>query len=653
MFNFFKNAITNKENSIAKNKKYDKDFILKIQPKFNMIFKENYIKSGNGYETCIHITDYPERVNTFWIKTLTDLDIDNTITTIDVSTMNEAVLESNIEKSLKESEDRIYNDKSISSKIKSRGSFSKDSSLVSDLSNSKLTIKLVHIRMFLTADTLNDLETKSKKILNYLNGKKYTAGIYLNELEDEFKSFYNPYYTQSTEFLTKRKGKEIRSDSLGAGIDYHFSELNDTGGVYYGSTFTGGAVIFNPFYKDTVRKSYNGILIGNMGSGKSTFLKKMANTQYILGNKVRCFDASGEFKFLVDKAKGKIINLNNAKNILNPLQVYKSNYINTDEDGKFENSNLSSNEIDNKFYQNHLSKLGIFLNYYAPDLDSDCIDEFTNILDDFYFVMGFYKYENNIKVFNNLTTRDNLDYPILSDLLNFIEDLYKNEDDEFRKKRIDKIKLKIKKLVNINGILFNGHSTLNIHDEDFVVFNIKELAKLSNEVFSSVIFNILSLLWEEMMNNVNIEKTGNSIENQNLQTYSILIDEAHRILNDSINPKTLEFFTDFQREMRKYLGGIWFSYHTLDDAIKDVDTDSKINQIFNLSQYKVIFSQDTRLEDKFVKVFKGSITSSEVKKISSLGIGECLLCTGGNQNILFKVSLGLEEEKRLIATGGK
>ncbi|MDY3050818.1 MAG: hypothetical protein SOR31_04200 [Parvimonas sp.] len=653
-----------KLNFIKKNKdeteekKIDYEFIDNIQAKTNMIFKENFVKKGDGYETCIHIHTFPEKVSNFWLKIITDdLDMDNIVITIDVGTMDKNTIDKKMETNLVENLDRKKSQRKITEKLKSSTDFDDSINLHQKIYTSGISIKLVHIRIFVYSSSLENLESDINKILHYLKGKHFKAGIYLNELEAEYKSLYNSYTTQSEKF-TKRYGKEINSDVLGAGLDYHFSSLDDDEGTFYGMTRTNGAVIFNPFLKNDFRKSYNGIILGQMGSGKSTFLKKLTLNEYVKGNKVRVFDASGEFKKLVNYAGGKIINLNNSKNIINPLQIYKSNYIDTSEDDEkeinFEDlAKVEDIDKDNKFYQNHISKVTLFFKYCSPELKEKYLDEFEIVLDEFYEKIGFFKRENNLKIFNNLTNRKVEEYPILSDLLEYIKIVYEVEKDEFRKERLDKIKLKLTKLVNSNGILFDGYSTINIQSEDLVVFNIRELATLPQEIFSAVIFNILSILWEEMINNVNIGKIGDRVDEFNIKKYFLLLDEAHRILNNELDSKIIKFFIDFQREARKYLGSIWFSYHTIDDAIKDDGESKKMNQLFNLSQYKILFEQDNQLKNKLLNVFKSNFNENEIDAISKFKIGECILSLHNQNNIIFKVSLGLKEEETLIATGGK
>lgn len=639
-------------------KKIDYEFIDNIQAKTNIIFKENFVKKGDGYETCIHIHTFPEKVGNFWLKTITDdLDMDNIVITIDIGTMDKNTIDKKMETNLIENLDRKQSQRKLTEKLKSSTDFDDSINLHQKIYTSGIAIKLVHIRIFVYSNSLKNLESDINKILHYLKGKHFKAGIFLNELEAEYKSLYNNYTTQSEKF-TKRYGKEINSDVLGAGLDYHFSSLDDNEGTFYGMTRTNGAVIFNPFLKNDFRKSYNGIIMGQMGSGKSTFLKKLTLNEYIKGNKVRVFDASGEFKKLVNYSGGKIINLNNSKNIINPLQVYKSNYIDTSEDDEkeinFEDlTKVEDIDKDNKFYQNHISKVTLFFKYCSPELKEEYLDEFEVVLDEFYEKVGFFKRENNLKIFNNLTNRKAEEYPVLSDLLEYIKIIYEIEKDEFRKERLDKIKLKLTKLVNSSGILFDGYSTINIQNEDLVVFNIRELATLPQEIFSAVIFNILSILWEEMINNVNIENIGDRVDDFNIKKYFLLLDEAHRILNNELDNKIIKFFIDFQREARKYLGSIWFSYHTIDDAIKDEGESKKMNQLFNLSQYKILFEQDNQLKNKLLNVFRSNFNENEIDAISKFKIGECILSLHNQNNIIFKVSLGLKEEEMLIATGGK
>ncbi|RBN36360.1 type IV secretion system protein VirB4, partial [Priestia megaterium] len=85
-----------------------------------------------------------------------------------------------------------------------------------------------------------------------------------------------------------------------------------------------GSVIFDLFHKDQQRKSYNAVLMGLMGAGKSTFLKKVTTDNAIKGYKIRGFDIVGEFESLVRELGGKQIALDGSEGQINPLQVFKT-----------------------------------------------------------------------------------------------------------------------------------------------------------------------------------------------------------------------------------------------------------------------------------------------------------------------------------------
>ncbi|MEH7609326.1 type IV secretion system protein VirB4, partial [Priestia megaterium] len=102
----------------------------------------------------------------------------------------------------------------------------------------------------------------------------FRGSIFLNEQEYEWESLIT-HFDMQKKYPNKRKGKEIPALALAGGFPFHFTHLDDPYGTYQGTTRTGGSVIFDLFHKDQQRKSYNAVLMGLMGAGKSTFLKKV------------------------------------------------------------------------------------------------------------------------------------------------------------------------------------------------------------------------------------------------------------------------------------------------------------------------------------------------------------------------------------------
>lgn len=623
---------------ILYNESFDPEFILNTQPVGSMIFRENYIQKGDGYETCIHIHDLPATVNELWLRKITELE--DVVTTVDISTEKSQKIIDKLSKSITEYSIRENQATNAYEGLQASKNSQKSEMILNEVTDGEI-IKRIHIRIFVYARTIFDLENKVSKILEDIEGASFKGTIYLNELEDDFKSLQNTLTIQKENFITHRSGNFIPASTLGASFNYHYSYLNDPKGTYFGTSFTGGNILFDIFNRTEERKSYNGVLYGKMRAGKSTFLKKLTLTELAKGNKARVFDASGEFNEIAKGFNSKFFALDGTNGILNPLQVLKSS------------SEITTTDNDKISFQKHLNKLRIFFSYFDPTLKSDDLNELEILLKRFYLKNGFIKLVEEREVYKGITDLGNEQYPILSDFFKFVkEELFteKIENTELRKKRLDKLKLTLEVMTTTYDTLFNGKSTLSINDEDFIVFNIKSLNQYEDNIFNAIIFNVLNILWQEMINNTSMLKVKDiSIDDTK---YLIFVDEAHRMFNSSANEKVYTFFENYMREAPKYLAGIWFSFHLLEDNISTNESISLMNKIFKLAQYKVIFNQDNSSKELFKRVFPSELTDSEIDMIPTFKTGECLLSISGYKNIAFKVSLGFDEEKWLLNTGG-
>ncbi|WP_343118200.1 hypothetical protein, partial [Romboutsia sp. MSSM.1001216sp_RTP31141st1_F12_RTP31141_220114] len=349
---------------------YDPYLITQIQPQGGIKFDERIIQKGDGFETCIHVYDYPSQVKPFWLERL--LTMNDVITTIDIGTANKQKILKQLEKSLVEQENRYYEDKSKVGQIQAKSTYQSLQGLTEDITNNGEIIKMVHIRYFVSAPNVEELWSKVKEILEKLESRGYRGAVLLNEQEYEWKSLFNGYLEQE-KFINKRKGKAIPSEALGAGYPFHYTHLDDPTGMFLGTTFTGGNVLFDLFTKTKDRLSYNAVIVGTMGSGKSTLLKKLVLNNAIQGQTIRILDIVGEFKSLVHALGGKTISLDGSDGMINPLQVLVTI---TDE---------NTNKVDNeKSFMTHLSKVSMMYKFLNPDCTSDEHREFDSLVSNFY-----------------------------------------------------------------------------------------------------------------------------------------------------------------------------------------------------------------------------------------------------------------------------
>ncbi|MET1123309.1 type IV secretion system protein VirB4 [Priestia megaterium] len=628
---------------IKQKKGYNPYFVAQIQPQGGVSFKENLVRNGDGYSTCIHIYEYPTNVNDFWLEPI--MNMPNAITTLDVVSDERKQVVEAINKNMSEQNARHVNAKENIDRMDAQEQYLDMKELYRQVTNGEV-IKRIHLRIYIAEKTIPDLEKRLKEVIHHLETHNFRGSIFLNEQEYEWESLVTHFDIQK-KYPNKRKGKEIPALALAGGFPFHFTHLDDPYGTYQGTTRTGGSVIFDLFHKDQQRKSYNAVLMGLMGAGKSTFLKKVTTDNAIKGYKIRGFDIVGEFESLVRELGGKQIALDGSEGQINPLQVFKTH----------------EHEL-NSFTQ-HLSKLTVFYRFIAPEAKDDELKEYEKLLRKLYIQKQLWNDEKG--VINYITGLSPEAYPTFSEFLQLIrQELYADEKTrehhsnlgEYRKRRLELIELNIENLVETYAHLFDGISTIeDFNDEQVVFFSIRHLSKLKDEIAQAQLFNVMSLLWDGMLQNGEPQLdayTEGTLAFEDAIRYLIVIDEAHHIVNTKKgNEHALDFLTEFSREARKYFAGLIYASHLISDFVPDGSEQTaieKIKKLFDLTQYKFIMQQDDNNLDTIQRVFKTGITDSELAEIPKLPIGDVLLCIKSVKNILFHIEI--DEEEKVLYGGG-
>ncbi|TWL14626.1 VirB4 family type IV secretion system protein [Bacillus licheniformis] len=628
-------------------KGYNPSLISMIQPQGGIQFHENFIQKGDGYEAIIHIYDYPTTVEEFWLEPIMNLSNVNAIVTVDVSTEERSKAITQVNNGMKEQIDRVNSEKNQTSKIDAANTYQSLEHIYNEISQQSEVLKLINIRIAVSGKTIKETEDNIKAVIEDLEGRGFHMTVLLNEQEYEYNSLFTSYTSQQ-KYPNKRTGKALPGQTLAAALPFNFSKLEDPNGSYIGTTSTGGVVLFDMFHLSKKRNYYNGVVVGTMGAGKSTTLKKIGVDNIIRDNFIRGFDVVGEFKPLVNKFGGKYISLDGSSGVINPLQVLKTS---ADKD-------LSFLENEQQSFMKHLSKLNNFYKFLVPSASDQDLQEFGRILKKMYSSIGL---DPNME--EGITNLPSDRYPIFSDLLNFVRnELYEDFDKkEFHKelsptrcKRLEDIELTIESIVEDYGRLFNGHSSIeDITNEQIVFFSIRSLTSLKKEVFNAQMFNALNLIWDNMIqigkpqyDSLYIDD-GFTIEEklEKIRRMLVIIDESHRIINAN-NELAVDFMTDFAREARKYFGGLFFASQSIRDFVPEgssANVIGKIKTLFELTQYKFIMKQDSNTQRDLKNIFQGQLSDSELAAIPTLEKGQCILAITGQNNISCNIDVSPDE----------
>lgn len=630
----------------SKRKNPDYYLMEKIQPRGGITFSDpKYISTGTGYETCIHIYDFPNELNDNWMAKICN--IPGTVVTVDISTDNVDEVKKNINRSMKEQNERYKSATNFDEIEDAKARFNEMKRLYQEISSMGEVIKLLHIRIFVAEHSLYKLQDKIKDVMTKIEGATFKPTIFMNETKKEWKSMYRAYKKQQKEEYFFTYGQPLTSDALAAGNPFHFSSLEDETGGFLGKTPCGGNVLFNLFTKSGNRLFYNFLCAGKMGSGKSTLLKKLFQMNADLGNFVRAFDISGEFSRLTLHKGGKIIKADGSNGMQNPLEV------------------LKGGDTEELSFTMHISKVSTMYKFWiGGQATAEEIIDFEELLREFYGDFGFEII--NGKMNRQVTGLPANQYPVLSELLAYIEKRiaemqegsYGEVEMEVIKKEIlqlNKMRKIISQVVHTYGNLFDGYSTIsNILDEQIVTFDISALKELKPEIFDAQIFNLVSLCWDNCVAN---GKLMQKLLNEGMSIWDvvyflILIDESHRWLN-ARKPYALELITIYMREARKYFGGIGMASQSIRDYVPEGSGDADVERVkllFELTQYKFIFHQDSSVIPLLSKVFENVFTQNQILRIPKLEVGENILSIASDRNLEFKVHLTKEEER--IFQGG-
>lgn len=605
---------------------YNPYLMKEICPKGNVTFShENYIKTGSGYEACVYVYGFPKYVSPHWLHTLTNNYY--TVSLIDVHSISKKETTDSLNKGIAEIKTRITGAKNSMDSMEATEEKDKLAGLAFSVVKYGETIKRIVARIFLYSQTLQGLEERVATIADNLNDNEYQGCININEAKADWRSMFMSYNMQnSTDY--KRYGKAIQSTALGIGNPLHFSELNDKLGTIYGyMPNTGGKFIFDIAQKDKYRTHYNAVVIGEMGTGKTTLLKKIIKDRSSRGDYIRVIDSVGDFSSLVHFLGGKVISFDDSKtsDSINFMQIFKTE------------------ESEQQSYSAHISKLQIIYSFIAPNSDDTERKLFIKACRTLYENKGLTP-NDNYSIYDLPPKK----YPIIEDLLPIVNSMLDNEEIEDTKVLINNILINIETLIKDYPHIYNRHTTIdNLIGCQIVSFDISPLSRLADDLKDAQIYSILSLSWSNALGIGGKMKElyeNGQIRWENVKRFFLVMDESHKILHTS---KTLAIkqVNAFAKEGRKFFTGLIFASQSVRDyglGNTQSEGSTELIKLFESCQYKFIFKQDTNTRSVIASSFE-ELTPSEIEKVFKLPVGQCILNIKSVDNLLVQITATDEE----------
>lgn len=620
----------------VKEKNPNMKLLAKIAPAGGIKFYEDYVRTGTGYESCLHIWDYPHALSDYWLTKLCGYQ--NTIVSVGIHTEDIIEVKKNLNKSIQEQESRKNSAVNWKELYDAKTRQDEMQKLYNEIESMGEVIKSVQIRIFSAAKTRKELEEANANIIKKIEVDNFRIAVFLNEQRTEWQSMYQPE-TKQQEFAHQMQGFPLPANLIAAGNPFHFSSMQDPHGAYLGATSCGGNVLFDEFFRSDTRVNYSAIVAGLQRFGKSTLLKKRLKDRAIRGDFTRTFDIVGEFTALTNSLGGRVLQMDGTDGIINLLEIFKAG----------ENDDIN--------FTRHWGKLKSSYKFLDPEAAKEEIEIFHEIVEDLYKEWKLYP-----GMAEELTGLPANRYPIFSDMLALIErkmnQMIQGHYTEIEQKMIQNellhmknVKRQIHSLVHTYGFLFDGYTSIdNMSDVQIVTYDLSKIKELDTSIFDLQLFNILSICWDNAVTNGTIMKelweNGETAE-EDIVHYLILIDESHRWVNAK-KLFALDLLSIYFREGPKFFVGIWLASQSIRDYVPEHSTSQGIDtlkSIFEMAQYKFIFRQDNDAIAIIDRVFDNALTYAQRKRIPQLERGQTILCISGEQNIEFKVYLSSADEK--------
>ena len=408
---------------------YDAKLLERISPLGGIDHTETYSRTGTGYESCLHIWEFPGSLNDYWLTNVCSQE--NGIVTISVHTDDQTEIKKNLNKAIEEQNSRKRFAREYQEFYDAAKREDEMQALYDEISSMEEVIKSIGIRIFTVGKTREELEEANARILKKLEADTYRAAIFLNESRQEWRSVYYGAEKQLQEGVHALPGLPLKATLLAAGNPFHFSCLEDPTGDFLGTTACGGNVIFDEFTRNMTRVNSSAVLVGNMRFGKSTLLKNRLKARALRGDFLRTFDITGEFSDLTKKLGGRVLNMDGTDGIINLLEIFQAG------------------DTDHTSYTRHLSKIKTTYQFLKPTAEAEEINTLIEMLEVLYEKWGL---KPSSKKETRITGLSASRYPIFSDLQEVLEEeMQRMIEEDYREQEVPLISRKLMYLDNISS----------------------------------------------------------------------------------------------------------------------------------------------------------------------------------------------------------
>lgn len=627
--------LSNNQVKRMENEGYDFDYMERILPTGGIQFTEDKIKYGSNFCSCVHVYQLPNHPLPFWMTKL--IGNPNTLTKIDIRTINKEKVITSLENSVSELRYQAKKGRTAIDRDDARTEMLSMEEFAQRINRGGDIPKVLHIRIFVTGSTQEELERRVSELLKALKAKDYRATVFLGAQKEEWLSLSMPASEQE-QYPVLPDGVQVNSDVIGGGFPFNHQSLIDPCGCYIGETDTHGAFIFDPFQVTTYRKSFSAMVLGKSGFGKSTLLKMIADGMSGRNCFIRGFELNRDWRKWVESKDGQILDLSGEQGMLNPLEPMGTI---SDDTG------TRIRELES--YTQHRARFFTLVQFLNPDLSKVDIQMFHVIFDDFYIDKGLLPphYQANRQAIH-IIGRDPQEYPTIEEFYHFYKDYVKDPNrfhytSDLELKSVNDFEKVLYNMAYSNGNIFNGHTTLKgLDQEKILFFDLQSIDGMDENIKACLIFQAINIIWQQALTNGMKQKArlnAGEVTREDLTYFLFIMDECQNILKPQY-AFAIDYIAKFVKEMRKFSAGIYFATQSPQELLPEDASEEyarQIKMIFELCNNRFFLRIDNSVNDVVRRAMGNAFEESEYTTLNNLEQGEVVVYLGGNENYKIKV----------------
>ena len=477
---------------------------------------------------------------------------------------------------------------------------------------------LLHTSVFLelTARTMEELQRLRDSISAILLRGKLSKDPLLLRQRDGFLSS-NPAGRNTLGAFAE----QVLPASSAANLFFlSYSGKTDPHGFFIGRDKYGSNVIVDLDRRAPDKTNGSSLILGNTGQGKSYLLKLLLCNVREVGKNVIALDSEHELEDLCTSLDGCFLDLLSGQYRINLLEPRRW------DDGSELGDPDAPPAFRGTLLAQHISFLRDIFRVYKG-FDTPHIDTLELMIERLYQQWG-------ISDETDLSQRGPMDYPVMEDLYDLIEQTYQSYEQEplplYPPEMLRDMLLGLHSMCKgADSRFFNGHT--NISSDRFLVFCVKGLDDVAENLRNTLLFNVLSYMSDRLLT------AGNTVAS---------IDELYLWLS---NPVAITYIRNALKRVRKRNSSLILASQNLED-FDQPGVRELTRPLFAIPTHQFLFNAGTIDKRFYMDLLQLEPEEYELIRQSQRGI--CLYKCG-NERYLLEVHAPSYKEKLFGAAGGR